>query len=41
MWSSQTGYSHGLWLLLGLSVAGVAALMLAQRLSQGARPSTA
>lgn len=31
MWSPQTGYSHGLWLLLGLSVLGVAALALAQR----------
>lgn len=33
MWSPQAGYSHGLWLLLGLSVLGVAALALAQRLS--------
>ena len=33
MWSPQAGYSHGLWLLLGLSSLGVAALMLAQRLS--------
>jgi dolichol kinase len=33
MWSPQAGYSHGLWLLLGLSVLGVGALMLAQRLS--------
>jgi hypothetical protein len=33
MWSPQAGYSHGLWLLLVLSVAGVAALMGAQRLS--------
>ena len=33
MWSPQAGYSHGLWLLLGLSGLGVAALMLAQRLS--------
>jgi MFS family permease len=33
MWSPQVGYSHGLWLLLGLSVLGVGALMLAQRLS--------
>ncbi|MCF8159239.1 MAG: MFS transporter [Polaromonas sp.] len=33
MWSPQGGYQHGLWLLLGLSVLGVAALMLAQRLS--------
>jgi len=33
MWSPQAGYSHGLWLLLGLSGMGVGALMLAQRLS--------
>jgi hypothetical protein len=33
MWSPQAGYSHGLWLLLGLSVLGVGALMMAQRLS--------
>jgi hypothetical protein len=33
MWSPQAGYSHGLWLLLGLSVVGVVALVLAQRLS--------
>ena len=33
MWSPLAGYSHGLWLLLGLSVLGVGALMLAQRLS--------
>ncbi|MCM2297166.1 MFS transporter [Rhodoferax sp.] len=32
MWSPQAGYSHGLWLLLGLSGVGVAALMLVQRL---------
>ncbi len=31
MWSPQVGYSHGLWLLLGLSVLGVAALAWAQR----------
>ncbi len=31
MWSPQAGYSHGLWLLLALSVLGVAALALAQR----------
>ncbi len=33
MWSPQAGYRHGLWLLLALSVNGVAVLMLAQRLS--------
>jgi MFS family permease len=31
MWSPQVGYSQGLWLLLALSVLGVAALALAQR----------
>lgn len=31
MWSPQAGYSHGLWLLLGLSLVGVLALALAQR----------
>ena len=34
LWSQQSGYTHGLWVLLGLSVAGVAALGLAQRLSR-------
>jgi MFS family permease len=33
MWSPQAGYSHGLWLLLALSVLAVGALTLAQRLS--------
>ena len=33
MWSQQTGYQYGIWVLLGLSVAGVLALALAQRLS--------
>lgn len=31
MWTAQAGYTHGLWLLLALSLAGVGALMLAQR----------
>jgi MFS family permease len=31
MWSPQTGYRDGLWLLLGLSVVGVVALVLAQQ----------
>jgi len=31
MWSPRSGYSHGLWLLLALSVLGVAALIGAQR----------
>jgi hypothetical protein len=33
LWSTHAGYTHGLWLLLGLSVVGVGALMLAQRFS--------
>jgi len=33
LWSPQAGYSVGLWVLLGISVTGVAALTLAQRLS--------
>jgi MFS family permease len=33
LWSPQAGYSVGLWVLLGISVTGVAALALAQRLS--------
>jgi MFS family permease len=33
LWSRQVGYRDGLWLLLALSLAGVAALVLAQRLS--------
>jgi MFS family permease len=37
LWSPQTGYSHGLWLMLGLSVSGLSALTLAQRLTQGSR----
>jgi MFS family permease len=38
MWSPQAGYSHGLWLMLALSVFAVAALVLAQHKSLG--PST-
>ena len=34
LWSEQSGYAHGLWVLLGLSWVGVAALVLAQRLSR-------
>ncbi len=33
LWTADAGYTHGLWLLLALSVVGVGALMLAQRLS--------
>ncbi len=38
LWNAQAGYSHGLWLLLGLSVAGVLALSLAQRLALRPQP---
>ena len=38
LWSQQSGYTHGLWVLLGLSVAGVAALGLAQRLARLGHP---
>ena len=31
LWSPVLGYSHALWLLLGMSLAGAGALMLAQR----------
>jgi MFS family permease len=34
LWNPATGYAHGLWLLLGLSVLGVLALTLAQRLAR-------
>ena len=33
LWTAQAGYRDGLWLLLALSVIGVGALMLAQRLA--------
>ena len=33
LWSPQAGYTTGLWVLLGISVAGVGALTLAQRYS--------
>ena len=33
LWSAQAGYTQGLWMLLGFSVIGTAALVLAQRLS--------
>ena len=35
LWTPQVGYTHGLWLLLVLSLAGVGALMLAQHASRG------
>ena len=31
LWSSEAGYSHGLWLLLALSGAAIVALLLAQK----------
>ncbi|MBP9149151.1 MAG: MFS transporter, partial [Rhodoferax sp.] len=33
LWSPLVGYRHGLWLMLALSLIGIAALVLAQRLS--------
>ncbi len=33
LWTPLSGYTHGLWLLLALSLVGVGALTLAQRLS--------
>jgi MFS family permease len=33
LWTQQAGYSHGVWLLLVLSLVAVSALMLAQRLA--------
>lgn len=33
LWSAQSGYTHGLWVLLALSVGGALALQWAQRLS--------
>ena len=37
LWSQQAGYSRGLWLMLGLSLLGVAALALAQELARRRR----
>jgi hypothetical protein len=34
MWTPQVGYTYGLWLLLGLSVVGLTALVWAQRLAK-------
>jgi len=36
LWTPQHAYTRGLWLLLGVSVAGVLALVLAQRLARTA-----
>jgi len=33
LWSRQAGYSHGLWMLLGMSSTAVVALLLAQRIA--------
>jgi hypothetical protein len=33
LWTPEAGYTHGLWLLLVMSVAAVLALLLAQRRS--------
>jgi MFS family permease len=41
LWTPQSGYTHGLWLLLVLSLGGVGALMLAQRLSLARRQGQA
>jgi MFS family permease len=38
LWSPQAGYRHGLGLLLGLSLLGIAALVLAQRLTPRRSP---
>jgi MFS family permease len=34
LWTQQAGYTHGLWLLLGLSLVAIAALVMAQRLAR-------
>lgn len=40
LWTPQVGYTHGVWMLLGLSLVGVGALMLAQRYSLAHRPGS-
>jgi hypothetical protein len=40
LWSPQSGYTTGLWVLLGISVVGVGALTLAQRFSTHHRNAT-
>jgi len=37
LWTQEAGYTRGVWLLLVLSLVGVGALMLAQRLSLARR----
>ena len=34
LWSRESGYAYGLWLMLALSCVGVASLMLAQRITR-------
>jgi hypothetical protein len=34
LWNPQSGYTLGLWMLAGISVLGVAALVVAQRLAR-------
>ena len=41
MWTTQSGYAQGLWMLLATSVMGVGALVLAQRFSMARRKATA
>lgn len=41
LWTPQSGYTHGVWLLLVLSLVGVSALMLAQRLTLARRQGPA
>ena len=38
LWAPRSGYTPGIWMLLVMSLAGVGALMLAQRFSQGRHP---
>jgi hypothetical protein len=40
LWTPQLGYTHGLWLLLALSLLGVGALMLAQRMALAHRSAS-
>jgi len=37
LWSPENAYTRGLWLLLGLSLLGLLALSLAQRLTRTGR----
>ena len=39
LWSREAGYSRGLWLLLGMAIVAVTALLLAQRLALARRRS--